>query len=99
MPQVYRFVRGSKLTEQQFYPNNKTIRNTDYTNCNLWGVSFFNSQKSLEDLRAKVSAFRKCKYAEGIIRKNFGTLIIGDNGHINLWRYKNIIIHTSFRII
>ncbi len=98
---AYRFVKVKQLTENEFLPNNKTIKKIDYGDCQLWGVSFFDSIANLEQFRNKVAVFRKKNwtYAEGSIKKEFGRLIIMNGGHINLWRYKSIVIHTSFRIV
>lgn len=97
----YRLVIGNPLCEEDFFPNNKTKnQKKDYADCGRWCVSFLCSLDGLKQLQQLVPAFRKphWQYAMGEIRQEFGQLTIKE-GHINLWRYKDVTVHPSFRIV
>ncbi|STX39730.1 hypothetical protein [Legionella feeleii] len=96
---AYRFIKTEPLVETDFYPNNKTNRRINYSDCKMWAVSLFSSFDGLNALKEIIPAFKGRKIAAGSIKSIYGRAIIAKDGHINLWRYKQIVMHENFWIV
>lgn len=90
----YRLCKGEELCREDFITHFESgSRFPDHKLCEAMALSFFDSYDHAENIKNRYRKFKKYTIKPVEIVKEYGIGILEkQNGHLNLWEYRNIDI-------